>query len=455
MYRIVLQLFVICAVLYGSNASGAVLSDVNTNGHVTITGSGFGEKSTPQARYFSDMEGMPVGQIPQGWYTLAGAPAVSLTKAFSGTQAVEFISDSDDFHQIAFDAGEFPSIFVFHGKMYIDNTADTLTQYQLKHIRLSSSEDVYRTNAEITTSIVLYDSWWTSDGGDRWFNTGSPHVYYDGSNSYAGSVSAPSDLFPMNTWFDYKVILRRSSAPGTPDGAVYNYVNGELKSSKTDFTTHDADDGVWRYFMLGGSIVSGSGGVENMRIYYDDVYLDDTLSCVEIGDKSTYEECLALNPQPVIAWSDTSVDVNLNKGALVTGSTAYMYITDSSGVVSDQDMEEAGTQGFAFTITEPSALSLTVIQASQTVTNTTTSFTATGTTTNATSVTCDPVRPNTGTVDAFTFADIPLSVGDNVITVTASDGVDDVLRSITITREQSVAPETSFKGAILRGVTIP
>lgn len=118
-------------------------------------------------------------------------------------------------------------------------------------------------------------------------------------------------------------------------------------------------------------------------------------------------------------------------GIPVGDSTYTVRVTDDQGEHTD----------LSFIVTRATAASPTVFitQSSQTVSNTPASITITGTTTNATSVTCSTGASNTGTVGSFEFFVVDLSLGANVITITASDGTTGVTSSVTITRQAAVS----------------
>jgi len=201
-------------------------------------------------------------------------------------------------------------------------------------------------------------------------------------------------------------------------------------------------------------------------------HISDTKDYVTLMSKSaggsayggviTYDYDQTLPSEHYISNVTGSGTYNVN----VTGTTSKTvtvdpsgdtYIASNDGVIafsvalSDNAITQINTPG---TGTAPS---VSITTQPQTVPNATESINITGTTANATTVTCDPTATNTGTVDAFTFENVPLNVGVNIITVTASDGSTDATYNVTITRESAPQPTTgtSFKGATLKGVTIP
>jgi hypothetical protein len=81
------------------------------------------------------------------------------------------------------------------------------------------------------------------------------------------------------------------------------------------------------------NIVASGAVVSNNGIYFDDIYIDNTFSRVEIGDASTYVNCTKRFMQIPTEWTDGTVKASLNKGNLVEGTLAYIYVIDSNGEV--------------------------------------------------------------------------------------------------------------------------
>lgn len=64
--------------------------------------------------------------------------------------------------------------------------------------------------------------------------------------------------------------------------------------------------------------------------YFDDVYIDSTLSRVMIGNSSIYSACTILEPQIPSTWSETSITARVNLGKLLDSEIAYLYVFDAN-----------------------------------------------------------------------------------------------------------------------------
>lgn len=470
-----------------SDTSGTLLHD----NAVTITGNGFGSKTTAEPLHFETFEDNDSDDITTigedvskdiGYWSDRGSgfenPKISnsVTRGhYSNRCASSYLETKDNVatsaemmwrNEVGFTKDRmYINLWIYH-------------QWVLPPFVLRDGVNSYQIKTVYTAPMFNDNGSYgeTTEGGGistfslrSFYSLGSDEVYGtvdDYTWSYFGvyggsSVNLTRPTFPADEsgrWYNIIMEIEQGDkgvANGSYNISVSNPKDGaEYKTvSATDYLIRGGD--VIDAIELGWFLAESMMGTGSTTIYYDDIYLDNSFAHVEIGDNVTYDLCTHMEIQPPTAWSDTGIDLTLNQGAFAPGDTVYIFVTDENGIVSDQDTSTAGAQGFAIVLETPSDVNLVISQTSQTVSNATTQFTVTGTTTNATSVICNPVKSNTGTVEAFIFADIPLSVGANVITVTASDGVDAVPKSITITREPASYPETSFKGSALKGVTIP
>jgi len=74
------------------------------------------------------------------------------------------------------------------------------------------------------------------------------------------------------------------------------------------------------------------------RGYYDDIYLalgDNARARVEVGDSLSYDACTKLDIFTPTAWSATSITATARITQFGTGDTAYLFVVDADGNVSD------------------------------------------------------------------------------------------------------------------------
>ena len=91
----------------------------------------------------------------------------------------------------------------------------------------------------------------------------------------------------------------------------------------------------WDTLEIGQACTNMDAGISSGVInYFDDVYLDNTWARVVIGDASTYDNCTTRETQIPSAWATGEITVTFNAGAF-TDETAYLFVVDSDGAVSN------------------------------------------------------------------------------------------------------------------------
>jgi hypothetical protein len=158
----------------------------------------------------------------------------------------------------------------------------------------------------------------------------------NGNSTYLG-VDART-WFTAGVWHCVQIEYGENSGAGKADGTMKLWVDGVLRDSMTTLVTNATVDGAAvnkRPYIMGffDSWPSSDAAVANMYAYYTDIYVDTSWARVEIGDAATYVACRHREIQPVTAWSQTSLTIDVNQGSFATGATAYVYVTDANGVV--------------------------------------------------------------------------------------------------------------------------
>jgi hypothetical protein len=94
----------------------------------------------------------------------------------------------------------------------------------------------------------------------------------------------------------------------------------------------DTYPGTQRTVCVGG-YARMQGYQSNWR-YWDDVYVDTTLSRVVLADKPVLSEATIIENQIPSTWSDGSITATVNLGQFTQGQTAFLIVVDSSGTPS-------------------------------------------------------------------------------------------------------------------------
>jgi hypothetical protein len=74
----------------------------------------------------------------------------------------------------------------------------------------------------------------------------------------------------------------------------------------------------------------------------DDIYADNTLARVVVGNASTYASLTHRELQIPSAWSNSSIAITVNKGSFRDNDCAYLYVIDDNGIVNSNGYKISG-----------------------------------------------------------------------------------------------------------------
>lgn len=324
-----------------------VSGTVSSGQSITISGSGFGTKSTAQPQVWDNFEGGTVGQnlgsfTPSGalggvWtaYNESGTlPVYSTTRAHSGTKSVQ--------HPIIGTGSKFTS----YGKTGLgateiyysvwwrwDIVAGTNSSTPIiKLYRMNSTPAFYSTSTSrpaiwATLRPTMVNGAVSSAGLDV------EAIRDDTSavETYDAHVTGSQD----GAWHRGEVYWKLSQPAGTANGVFQIWEDGTLKVDQQNIITRANDTLAAKTidnFLL-PLMVDSTGLTSDVEWYWyaDDVYVDKGLQRVEICSGSTWASKGTCEIQPPSAWSDTSATVTVNQGAFADSSSQYLYVVDSTG----------------------------------------------------------------------------------------------------------------------------
>ena len=182
-----------------------------------------------------------------------------------------------------------------------------------------------------------YAEYYVAGGGHQWHlnddKTTSPRNLNESVSWYGSSNGSP-----VTAWRKIEIFNTYSKTAGgvliLQDGVtVMNYSGSTDNMPSTDRT--DAIGGFER--------ITSS----NAWRYFTDIYLDYSFAHVILGNKSTYSTSTVREPQIPTAWSSSSITISANLGTFSAGQTVYLYVMDGNGTVNQQ--------GFPITVGSGSA----------------------------------------------------------------------------------------------------
>lgn len=350
---------VACLLVLATTAPGQTINNVNGSvadlASVTITGSALGTKSTPAPLLFSEFnEGIAETAVDSlvnihGWQSWGAGdddPArysddslrdgAGMNCRFIYPDRISGTSLSDDMVREGLDINASDRVYM---SMYIWSdfdgcqtfSHDPASPQQWKSFRLSRGDNGYP---------ALVSLW----HGSGVVPPGTWKVYsYTGNGAEDQAALVPSTA-PADTgvWHQVEMEVRVNSSPGTRDGTIKAWFNGNLVVNETNWLWIDTGDNpadVWNSLMIGQYIQVPP---RRYTVRYDDVYVDKSWARVILGDSSTFANCDVRELQIPTNWSANSVTVTVNAGSFQPGDTAYLYVVTSAGLVSNALGVEVG-----------------------------------------------------------------------------------------------------------------
>jgi hypothetical protein len=145
----------------------------------------------------------------------------------------------------------------------------------------------------------------------------------------------------VGEWTRIEYFAIESTAPGERDGSfVYRVhkqsqpVHEAIRWDGNIITRNTGIEDRWRRVVFQN--YWGNGNADNADIWIDDVYVQlGTPARVELADSASWADHHHREVQEPLAWSAGEIIVELNRGGFQPGETAYLFVVDELGQVSN------------------------------------------------------------------------------------------------------------------------
>ena len=318
-------------------AIASISGIINNGSTITITGSGFGTKTTAAPWRWDPIEGVSQynglnngDTIPYssgGYWDKNSNPGLFKYNTVPGTQrgistANAATADSN-------------SLDIKLGTTLpgADFSNETYITYWIYHSKTLTSADNTKTIRYWDNSAGTYrfslQSAWTANGPWNFHR-------FDNGVYCINSAVLPGFVRPIGgEWERVELYLKEESIPDTSnDGAIWiaQTANNKISTySDSGFNeTCNGFTGRLRWMTFG---YDNNNSSMTIAIRLDDIYIDNTRTRVEIGDAPTWSANTHREIQIPSAWSDTSITVTENQGSLGSLQNAYLYVVDANGNV--------------------------------------------------------------------------------------------------------------------------
>jgi hypothetical protein len=344
-----------------SPAAPVLWDDCSTDLALSDKYDGYKPKTAQQGSSYN------IAYRPVGFRGVDG-PNSRVNYFIGGAHAIDRDADSDEFGGNVCIGKNISSHSYFISYYYrldplFDDENHPTRSDNLKEFVLSNTEGQFYPDGERTFG---YAAWCSDKVPDKNYTSGTrlSRIPINPAN-HDRPYDCDDDIYvvfhnnPVNNWTKMQWEGEYNSVFDSPQIKLTTYPDGSITSQShygDGLTVHEYFRGSWigypkendlRFIGIGGfaRIPRENNGINSFR-YFCSVYMDNTHARVMIGNNAIYDDCTILEPQPPTAWSDTSISVTINQGSLALCQSAYVYIFDSEGNISDQDPGMLGIQGF-------------------------------------------------------------------------------------------------------------
>lgn len=326
---------------WGAPSISGVSGTVDHGESVTITGTGFGTKSTAAPIVWDNCSGEdPLALWDGNYNSLSGDDYVGNYR--TPAQVGGGVSTAHAHVSKYFCGAHYPATGATDGwnvglwKVRQVNSLPSYTYLSYYHRadpnwnwNLNSTDDNYKEYCWSEGSWPYSGNYWYSE------------MYYRNSYHLLGTTLSDSGYYGnshwdvTSKWAKVEMEIRWDS---TSSGYVKIWEDGILRLNYSGPT----NSGTGTRTELIGGYARDRGATSQWR-YWNDIYLDYSRARVLIGNANTLAGCTTLREVQIpSAWSDTEITCTVNQGGFADEVTAYLYVFDAAG--------DANATGYEITI---------------------------------------------------------------------------------------------------------
>lgn len=292
---------------------------------VILYGTDFGVKSPAAPLKWETFEagsnGATLGSIQPEWVPYASDGALySDTDSHSGQLSVTNNTSRSEFATNYIDLPESEAIFVSY--WWGTKQLDTNDYGVVKLTRVNSSVEAGGEGRYNGVGETFLSN----------FNPGGPDAPYFAYNNGEGNTGPLGYIgVPYNDWG--RIDMYKSlSTPGVANGDAFcrNVSNGRAVVRQDVVTRADGYDFRLDTVLLGLMMANAQG---TYSLWMDDVYIDNTLARVEIGDNEQFDLCRHREMQIPVTWdaAGATIEIEFNAGTFATDDNAWLFVVDADG----------------------------------------------------------------------------------------------------------------------------
>jgi len=307
-------------------AVDGVISNTKT---VTIMGQFFGAKSPAAPLKWDNFEagsnGTQLSTVQSEWVEYVEPGALYTTNtAHSGNLSVMNDTNRHEFATNYIDLPHSDEIFISYWWSTLE--ADTGDYGVIKLCRINSSHDAGG-DGRYNGVGETYLSNMNPRGPD------SPYFAYNPGTGNTGPLGYVRQ--PLNDWGRIDM-YKKLSTPGQSNGAAFcNNITTQRTVIENNVVTRDSGFDFQLDTVLLGLMLANAQGYYGL--YLDDIYIDNTLARVELGNNASFSACSHREMQIPSAWDAQGnvIQVTVNTGSFTDGDSAWMFVVDENGSASE------------------------------------------------------------------------------------------------------------------------
>lgn len=297
-----------------TTASGSI----KLGGTVTISGSGFGSHPMQVESLQANIEAGTTGSAlsKTGWIKDWGwaNPLYATDSAHSGAKSLKCTLNNSHYNcAFAYDMPNVGPGQMFYATWWVKYSGDTNGQWKM--FRASEKQTIVDANQ----TVAMFN----------WLNSASQLAPIGQSYLWPSQSTYPVG---DNKWYRVELIFKASTANSNNGVLTVNRYSDTGSITGETFTgvkTHEASDDAWNWAIWQNY---GGNGIINSTIWLDDLYVQyNTPARVELCSGATWANRGKCEIQVPTSWGASSVSATVNTGNFSSGSTAYVYVVDSTG----------------------------------------------------------------------------------------------------------------------------
>jgi len=327
---------------YIQEASGTF----SNNNIITITGNAFGDKLQAQPIRYDDFEGLTIGRTigeATGWWKdgIGGSSTLRISDEkqrtnFSSRNVISRLNDDRAAYKNNIGFAKTRKIYV---NLWMRmNWGSGGNSYQLKLWRVSTFIKPGHASRYPDISFVG----WKTGGYTKNYYINHYYAYrYTDPSKEAKLFWFPDNLRNIMSnegWYNVALQVEQGDV-GQSNGNIVSWISHlprtkdyEKLSLENHMILDKIDDNIIDAILVGEKIVNGGTA---STLYYDDIYIDNSWSRVEIGDAAEYDKCTFREIQIPQAWTDDKITISMRQGLFQKDTQAYLFVVNENGEVSN------------------------------------------------------------------------------------------------------------------------